>query len=124
MAVYIDIYSDYGQIKGGIKVADIDAVQNKLTNLLRCPIGSRFRQPLFGVRLWEFIHEPCDDFTAEQIQDDFFQAIIKWMPEIQVFASQISVVPLSTGDGFACNLPYFVPRLEFSGSLSFNARRD
>ena len=51
MAVYIDIYSDYGQIKGGIKVADIDAVQNKLTNLLRCPLGSRFRQPLFGVRL-------------------------------------------------------------------------
>ena len=58
MAVYIDIYSDYGQIKGGIKVADIDAVQNKLTNLLRCPLGSRFRQPLFGVRLWEFILQP------------------------------------------------------------------
>ena len=124
MAKYIDIFSNYGVLTGNIKVEDIDAIQNKLSNLLRCPLGSRFRQPLFGTRLWEFIHEPCDSYTANEIKRDFFDKIKAFMPEIQVFANQISITPLPTKDGYSCNLPYYVPNLDYSGSLSFNARRD
>lgn len=124
MALYIDILSDFGIVSSPIKVTEINAIQNKLTNLLRCPLGSRFRQPLFGTRLWEFIHEPCDEYTAEQIREDFFDKIKEFMPEIEIYSSQITITPLPTRDGFACNLPYFVPRLNYFGALSFNARRD
>lgn len=121
MATYIDICSDYGLVTTGVVVEDMRAVQNKLFNLLRCHLGSRFRQPEFGTRLHEFVHQPCDQYTANEILRDFLRAIERWMPEMSLIMTQTYVLPLDNRAGFHVRVAFYVPRLQQQGSLAFKA---
>jgi phage baseplate assembly protein W len=125
MAVYTDLNTDYVLNSGSLLLHDMTALQNKLFNLLRCRLGSRFRQPRFGTRLPELVHEPCDEHTAEEIMRDFIDKIGEWMSdEIELILEQTYVVPRPSGDGFLVHLAYYAPKLRSEGALSFSALRN
>lgn len=123
MALYTDINTQYLVNSSPVLVNDMAAIQNKLSNLLRCSKRSRFRRPTFGVRLWELIHEPCDVQTANIILQDFYDAIAEWMGEIELDYSACKVLTLPEKNGYSCFLSYYVPHLDTAGSLSFRAWR-
>lgn len=122
--VFIDINSNVSLNALPIVVTDMDALNNKIMNLFRCPIGSRFREPKFGTRLMQFVHEPCDEMTANDIEMDLFSALRTWVPEITLVESLCSVHAYENGTGFNVNISYYVPRLRNQGNLAFSALRN
>ena len=125
MPVYIDIGSEAGQHGGGPLTTDMAAIQNKMMNLFKCPIGSRFRQPEFGCRLNEYVHELVDPITTDKILNDLLSALSRWMKgEVVVTMAGTYVVPTPTGDGYYIKICFSVPKLRSSGSLAFSALRD
>lgn len=124
MPVFLDLNSDYQINALPVLLADMTAVQNKLFNLLRCRLGSRFRQPRYGTRLQELVHEPCDAVTAGEILRDCLDKIREWMSnEIEVVLEATYVVPRATKDGFLIRITFYVPRLQQQGALTFSALR-
>ena len=123
MTVYSDFNSDFSLNNLPPLLTDAQAVQNKLLNLLRCMRGSRYRQPEFGTLLPWYVHEPCDDETADAIISDIIPAIRRWVPEIQLRLSHCFIAPNDQGNGFQCQISYYIPQLQVSDSLNFNATR-
>lgn len=121
--MFRDLNTDYGLNTSPILITELDAIQNKLYNLLRCPKGSRFMQPEFGTNLLQFIHEPCDGVTAHKIRMDFILAIERWMPEILLDLNNTYVVQNPSVTGYYVKLSYSIPLLNTTTSLSFNAVR-
>lgn len=123
--IFIDVNTDAALTTGGVLLGDMAAIQNKLLNLLRCPIGSRFRQPEFGTLLNQFVHELTDRITTEAILNDLLTAIGRWMKdEIVVTMGSSYVVPMPSGAGYYVKISYSVPKLRQTGALSFSALRD
>jgi phage baseplate assembly protein W len=123
LPIYVDVNSQLGQNVKSDLLPDLDAINNSLYNLLMCPIGSRPWQPYYGSRLWEFIHEPCDDVTAFQIEISLIQSIERWETRILLDRIQTFVQPLTRGDGYAVQIVYSVKVSGLRGSLSLNATR-
>jgi phage baseplate assembly protein W len=122
-AVYTDINTDWNTRVGPVLLTDLQAVENKLLNLFRCPRGSRLHHPDFGCNLPALLHEPCDDTTAREIYIELFESLQKWMPEVQLNMGSSFVIPLESRDGFYVSLSYEIPKLQTAGSLAFNALR-
>ena len=119
--VYTDINTFFGY--NGVKIIflyDIPAINNKLSNLLTCRRGERYMEPEFGTRIWHFIHELCDEHTANDILHDLYGSIERWMPEIQLDYSQSYCVPNDIQAGFNVRLAFFIPLLQQQSDLSFS----
>lgn len=123
--IFLDINTQFGQTKAPVLLADMHAIQNKMMNLFRCPKGSRFRQPEFGTRLNEFVHQPVDSITTHEILNDLLGALSRWMKdEVSVSMQDSYVVPTPNKDGYYVKISFSVPRLRKPGTLSFSAMRD
>lgn len=123
--IFIDINTQFGQQVSSVLLTDMAAIQNKMLNLCRCPIGSRFRQPEFGTNLNKFVHQPVDSITTHDILTDVLGAISRWMiNEVTVDMQASYVIPRPTKDGYYVKIAFSVPRLRQAGSLSFSAMRD
>ena len=74
---------------------DYDAIKSNLTALLASDKGALFGDPFYGTKLktllWEQAYDPI---IRDLIQDDIFEAIYSYMPQITVYRNdiQISVV--------------------------------
>lgn len=74
---------------------DYDAIKSNLTALLSSDKGALFGDPFYGTKLktllWEQAYDPI---IRDLIQDDIFEAIYSYMPQITVYRNdiQISVV--------------------------------
>lgn len=71
---------------------DYDAIKSNLTALLASDKGSLFGDPHYGTRLktllWEQTYDPI---IRDLIQDDIFEAIYSYMPQITVYRNDISI---------------------------------
>lgn len=125
MTVYIDINTQYGQDVTPLLLPDMQAIQNKMMNLFRCPLGSRFRQSEFGTNLNKHVHQPTDSITTNEILTDLMGALARWMKgEVVVNMAESYVVPRPSADGYVIKISYSVPKLNAAGALSFAALRN
>ena len=61
-----------------------DEIRTDLIHLLLTRRGSRYFLPDFGTRLYEFIFEPMDNPTFNNIEADIREACEKYMPQLKI----------------------------------------
>ena len=73
-----------------------EEIRSDLIHLLLTRKGSRFFLPTFGTRIYEFIFEPFDGPTFNDIDSDIRDAVTDFMPGLIV--NQISITPATDDD--------------------------
>jgi phage baseplate assembly protein W len=71
-------------------------VRSSLIHLLLTRKGARYFLPDFGTRLYEYIFEPLDGPTFNQIESEIRDSVEKYIPNLQI--NSISVIDASTED--------------------------
>ena len=123
-ATWIDVNSNFTINTLPDRLPDVLAVQNSLYNLLNCVIGGRSRifQPEYGTMLYQFLQEPLDQSTANQIQVAFLQAISRWEPRIKVDFTNSYVNADNTLPGYNVRIAFSLNLNSRPSAISFNAK--
>jgi phage baseplate assembly protein W len=100
---------------------EIQALNNSLYNLFRCPIYSRgpIFQPEYGASLMHLLHEPLDLITANKIRMVLIQASQRWEPRIKVDVGRTIVMPDLQRSAFRAQVAYDVLATQQKGSANF-----
>jgi phage baseplate assembly protein W len=69
-----------------------DEIRSNLIHLLLTRKGSRYFLPDFGTRIYEFIFEPLDGPTFNDIESDIKDSVEKYIPNLLI--NSISITPL------------------------------
>ena len=120
--IYRDINTLVGQNVDRELVDNEKAIRNSIYNIMTTPIGSRYRQPEYGSRLHQFVHEPSTSDSAFQLEALLVQSIARWKPRIQIVRPETSVTPLVSG-GFDIVITYFIPKLSQISNLGLTVTR-
>jgi phage baseplate assembly protein W len=78
-----------------------EEIRSSLIHLLLTRKGSRYFLPDFGTRLYEFIFEPLDGPTFNQIEAEIRDSVSTYIPNLQV--NNISVYPATDDESVAGN---------------------
>jgi len=73
-----------------------DEIRNNLVHLLLTRRGSRYYLPDFGSRLYEYIFEPMDSLTFDNIESEIRQSCEKYITNLKI--SNISITDASNDD--------------------------
>lgn len=73
-----------------------DEIRANLLHLLLTAKGSRYYNPDFGTRIYEFIFDPLDGETFDAIKSEVQQQIEKYIPNLTI--NDITVVPYLQSD--------------------------
>lgn len=123
LATWIDVNSSFTINTNPDLLPDALAVSNSLYNLFNCPVGGRGRifQPEYGTYWYQFLQEPIDQITGNQMKISMIQAIARWEPRITVDTSQSFIQPDFSLPGYNVRIAFDIP-LSFlkQQSLSFN----
>ena len=87
--------SQFGKYLSLSQTAD-DEIRNNLVHLLLTGRGSRYYLPDFGSRLYEYIFEPMDSLTFDNIESEIRQSCEKYIPNLKI--SKISITDASNDD--------------------------
>jgi phage baseplate assembly protein W len=90
-------------------LADIEAINNAIRNLFRCPIGARgpiFR-PDYGTFLHSMLQEPLDNITAAKIRASLLASLQKWEPRVRIITKDTVVLPMTAISGYLVRVAYF-----------------
>jgi phage baseplate assembly protein W len=74
-----------------------EEIRSSLIHLLLTRKGSRYFLPDFGTRLYEFIFEPLDGPTFNDIESEIRDSVEKYIPNLTI--SSISVMALTDEEG-------------------------
>ena len=93
--IWLDVNTNLGNNGKTDLLPDVQAINNSLYNLIRCPIGARgpIGQPEYGTLIYYYLQEPCDYITANKIRITFIQAIQRWEPRIQLDMARTQIIP-------------------------------
>ena len=70
-----------------------ELIRGNILQILGTRKGERAMLPRFGVRLWEYIHEPLDKVTLQILRLDIIEAIKEWEPRVDVRDIVMSTKP-------------------------------
>lgn len=103
------LYSDVNYIKPslGPLVYDVEAVFESIFTILGTKRGERVFRPDFGLRLNNYLFEPCDEITAASIFHDL-SSILGAEPRINFNVSKSSVVPVPEQNMFVITIVFNV----------------
>jgi phage baseplate assembly protein W len=59
-----------------------DMIKSRVLHTVLTPKGQRIRMPEFGTNLINFIFDPNDDLTINNIRDEITTSISKYVPEV------------------------------------------
>lgn len=121
--VWIDVNTNFGEDVDPELVADVEAINNSLFNLLTCPIGTRPFEREYGCELIQALFEPADSQTAQFLSLTLFQAIRTWEPRVILDRARSRVDESRDGQGFDITIAYTVVRTRQNSTYSFAARR-
>lgn len=123
--VWLDVNSRMGESLKPDLLPNVQAINNSLYNLLRCPIGARgpIFQPEYGTLLYRLLHEPLDPITANKIRISFIQAIQRWEPRIDIDLERSSVVPNYSHASFTVTVYYTIVAEAQQGVATFSISR-
>lgn len=122
-ATWIDVNSNYQLTAEPELVTDLQAVKNSIENILSTPIGSRPFQRDYGSKLYQFLQEPMDRITEEDIRVSLIQALEKWEVRIVVDGKRTSVNRLRGDVGYRIDIYFTLIVPSIKGSLQFIAKR-
>jgi phage baseplate assembly protein W len=81
-----------------------DEIRTNLVHLLLTRRGTRYFLPDFGTRLYEYIFEPLDGTTFEDIRVEIEEQISKFIPNLTI--NNISIEPYTETDEVSGQLDY------------------
>lgn len=121
VTVWLDVNSRLGADLKPDLMPNIQAINNSLYNLLRCPIGARgpIFQPEYGTILYRLLHEPLDPITAHKIRIAFIQAIQRWEPRIDLDMDRTAVIPDYSIAGYRIVIYYTLATTIDQGTATF-----
>ena len=73
-----------------------DEIKNNLIHLLLTRKGSRYFLPDFGTRLYEYIFEPLDGPTFNDIESEIKESVETYIPNLQVTSVNIEAANMET----------------------------
>jgi phage baseplate assembly protein W len=74
-----------------------EEIKTNLTHLLLTKKGTRYFMPDFGTRLYEYIFEPLDGPTFNDIESEIKDSVQKYIPNLQI--TSVKVEPIISPDG-------------------------
>lgn len=124
-ATYVDVSSQFTQDSLPDMLPDQLALTNSLYNLFNCPPGGRGRifEPEYGSLWYEFLQEPIDDTTANQMWVSMVQAIARWEPRITLDNRNTSITPDYSIPGYRVSIVGTNPVSSDKISINFIAQR-
>ncbi len=119
--VWLDVNSRLGADLKPDLLSNIQAINNSLYNLLRCPIGARgpIFQPEYGTILYRLLHDPLDPITANKLRIAFIQAIQRWEPRINIDMERSAVIPNYAIAGYEVKIYYTLATTLEQGTATF-----
>lgn len=91
----------------GRALADIDHLQQSLSDILLTPLGSRVMRRDYGSLLPDLIDQPLNEALLLQLYAAAVMAIVQWEPRVTI--NQITFTP-ATAAGQAATLELIVTR--------------
>jgi phage baseplate assembly protein W len=97
--VYININYPFKDSPKGFFL-DLTQTENKaikadLLHLLLTRKGQRLYNPEFGTRLLEYIYEPYDELTFDEVRDEIDTAVKTYLPQVSLTNLTVEPSPLS-----------------------------
>ena len=71
-------------------------IRSDLIHLLLTRKGSRYFLPEFGTRLYEYIFEPLDSPTFDQIESEIKESVETYIPNLQVTSVTVGAADVAT----------------------------
>lgn len=94
-----------------------DEIKNNLIHLLLTRKGSRYFLPNFGTRLYEYIFEPLDGPTFNDIESEIKESVETYIPNLLITSIKVTALsseeagPYVTTEGNVVNTQLTVPGL-------------
>jgi phage baseplate assembly protein W len=73
-----------------------EEIKSSLIHLLLTKKGSRYFMPNFGTRIYEYIFEPLDSPTFDQIETEIKESVETYIPNLQVISVNIEAANMET----------------------------
>lgn len=89
-------------------------VKSQLMHVLFTPIGQRIRQPNFGTNLIQFLFNPNEHETFDDVMSTIKQTVKKWIPDCSI--ESIEMTETDNGLGLDAQIRYSV--IEDDGTTS------
>jgi phage baseplate assembly protein W len=97
--VYININYPFKDSPKGffldLTQTDNKAIKADLLHLLLTRKGQRLYNPEFGTRLLEYIYEPYDGLTFDEVRDEIDTAVKTYLPQVNLTTLTVEPSPLS-----------------------------
>ena len=100
-----NIVSDYKTLLD-LNITKADRVRSQLMHLIFTHKGQRLRLPDFGTKLLQFIFNPYDLQTWDDVQYEIKEGVKKWVPDCEL--NNITIYETDNGRGLIAELKYSV----------------
>ncbi len=114
--LFVDVNSRFGENNRPELVSDVDAINEKIDNIIFIRPGERLFRPTFAGWIYNYLFEPVDDVTASLILVETSRIFSLWLPELTLLLQDSSVVPMGDEHGYDVSLVYQVNALSFTGN--------
>ncbi len=114
---YSDINMFVNSNLKGTLLINTDVIQQSFYNILTTPIGSRYRQPLYGSYLPSLLQQQLTDDLVFKARMYALQAIGLWEPRVTVIEEGVTFTKINDYT-ISGSIPYYVP--EYNISNEFN----
>lgn len=97
--LFLDLQNSYSynnqlnrsvQLKDVQALFDINAISQSITNILLTTPGQKILNPEFGLDLRQYIFDPVDDFTTQEIQADIEEKLPQQEPRIELESVEVT----------------------------------
>jgi phage baseplate assembly protein W len=78
-------------------------IRANLIHLILTRKGSRYYLPDFGTRLYEFIFEPNDQITFNQIEDEIRTSVRKFIPNLEIKSITVTAADQDPDESVSIN---------------------
>lgn len=98
----------------------LDGIKSQIMHLIFTPIGQRIRKPLFGSKLIQFIFNPDDSQTWDDVVREIRDTIARNIPDCNI--DDIKVYEVEDGLGLIASIKYSVTQngIEYKDEIITN----
>ena len=117
--IWSDVNSNVLQNGKPLLVTNLDAIQNGIYNILRCPLGARLWNREFGSILPFLLWENISKSIALRMEVGAIEAIKRWEPRVNPIPSLTVIQPSTAVVGYDLQVGYQIVASGTVGNLSF-----
>jgi phage baseplate assembly protein W len=121
--IYLDLNEQFTQNSQQFRVENLDAVNEKILNVLSTLPGERPFEPLFGSLMKQFLFAPMSNTLIADIESEVVNALELWVPEI-IVDTRNSNISMDTLNGIIyVSVVYSIPALGVKAQTNVNMYR-